>query len=350
MAEIHRLLTEQGKTAVLQLDFERTVVEAAAGYMGSEESGIGFLYSGWAQSALPHKRIPDDATWQVHTDHVSLVVQPGFRPSLSGDATPVGVPYGSRARLIFLYLQTEALKHNSREVELGRTLHAWLRRLDISVGGTSMTSVREQSERISRCRMSFQIKTGNRTGLVNQNILDTSMFVADASRQGELFIETAKLSESFFEQLQRHPVPVEEVAIRQISNNSQALDIYCWLAYRLHTLSRLTPISWKALHVQFGRSVPRIDHFRGLFKRNLDLALAVYPEAKVGMNASGLMLTPSKPPVTPKHPLSGARLLHVTDAAGKTESHKRPAPTPAPFIRHQGNAGCWARPPQDAST
>jgi hypothetical protein len=66
---------------VLQLDFERTVVEAAAGYMGSEESGIGFLYSGWAQSALPHKRIADDATWQVHTDYVSLVVQPGFRPS-----------------------------------------------------------------------------------------------------------------------------------------------------------------------------------------------------------------------------------------------------------------------------
>jgi len=34
----------------------------------------------------------------------------------------VGVPYGSRARLIVLYLQSEALKTNSREVELGKTL------------------------------------------------------------------------------------------------------------------------------------------------------------------------------------------------------------------------------------
>jgi hypothetical protein len=132
----------------------------------------------------------------------------------------------------------------------------------------------------------------------------------------ELFIETAKLSESFFEQLQRHPVPVEEVAIRQISNNSQALDIYCWLAYRLHVVP---PDSYlvEGFHIQFGRSVPRIDHFRGLFKRNLDLALAVYPEAKVGINASGLILTPSKPPVTPKQSLSGTRLLREMDAAGR---------------------------------
>ena len=110
MAEIHRLLEQHGKAAVLALDVDRRIVEAAAGYLGSEEGEVGFLYSGWAQSALPHKRLPDDASWQVHTDHVSLVVQPGLRPSLTGDAVSVGVPYGSRARLIILYLQSEALK------------------------------------------------------------------------------------------------------------------------------------------------------------------------------------------------------------------------------------------------
>ena len=131
--------------AVLTLDVDRRVVEAAAGYLGAEEGEVGFLYSGWAQSALPHKRLPDDASWQVHTDHVSLVVQPGLRPSLTGDAVSVGVPYGSRARLIILYLQSEALKTNSREVELGKTLHAWLRRLDIPIGGKSMAAVRDQA-------------------------------------------------------------------------------------------------------------------------------------------------------------------------------------------------------------
>jgi hypothetical protein len=205
MAEIHKLLREHGKAAVLNLDVDRRIVEAAAGYLGSEESEVGFLYSGWAQSARPHKKLADEANWQVHTDHVSLVVQPGVRPSLTGDAIPVGVPYGSRARLIIIYLQSEALKTQSREIELGKTLHAWLRKLEIPIGGKSMAAVKDQVERISRCRMTFQIKQGNRTGLVNQSILDTAMFVEDDSAQGSLFIEKAKLSEMFFEQLRNHP-------------------------------------------------------------------------------------------------------------------------------------------------
>ena len=78
------------------------------------------------------------------TDHVSLLVQPGQRHTLTGDPIPVGVPYGSRARLICLYLQSEALKNNSREIELGRSLYAWRRRLDIPIGSElSMAAVRD---------------------------------------------------------------------------------------------------------------------------------------------------------------------------------------------------------------
>lgn len=300
MAEIHRLLEQHGKAQVLTLDLDRRVVEAAAGYLGSEESDVGFLYSGWAQSALPHKRLADNANWQVHTDHVSLVVQPGVRPSLTGDAISIGVPYGSRARLIIIYLQSQALKTQSREIELGRTLHAWLRRLEIPIGGKNMAAVRDQAERISRCRMSFQIKEGNRTGLVNQSILDTAMFVEDDSTQGSLFIERAKLSEMFYEQLKKHPVPIEDHAIAMIANNSMAIDVYCWLAYRLHSLSAPKLITWKALHAQFGRGLTRLDHFRWYFTQNVHLAMAVYPDAKVEVDGPGLTLFPSRPPVAPK--------------------------------------------------
>jgi hypothetical protein len=300
MAEVHKLLEMHGKAGVLQLDLDRRVVEAAAGYLGSEESEVGYLYSGWAQSALPHKRQPDDAPWSVETDHVSLIVQPGLRPVSGGKPVSVGVPYGSRARLIILYLQSEALKSGSREVELGRTLHAWLGRLQIPVGGKSMAAVRDQAERISRCRMTFQVQHGGRTGLVNQNILDTAMFVDDESTQGSLFIETAKLSELFFEQLKKHPVPIEENAIAQIANNSMAIDVYCWLAYRLHSLSAPKLVTWKSLHAQFGRGLARLDHFRAVFRQPLELALAVYPEARVDVDGRGVTLNPSRPPVASK--------------------------------------------------
>ena len=162
-----------------------------------------------------------------------------------------------------------------------------------------MASVRDQAERISRCRLSFQIKQGSRTGLVNQHILDTSMFIEDDGIQGGLFVERASLSQSFFDELKRHPVPVEEAAVRQIANNSLALDVYCWLAYRLHSLDSPITITWKALHAQFGRSVARLDHFKDHFRSVLALATSVYPDAVVDEAPSGvgLVLKPSKPPV-----------------------------------------------------
>lgn len=302
MAEVHTLLLAHGKDATLRTVLNRSVVEAAAGYLSSEDTDIGYLFSGWAQAALPHRRLPDDTAWQVTTDRVTLIIQPGLRPTASGTPASVGVPYGSRARLILLYLQTEAVRTNSREVELGRSLHAWLRRLDIPIGGKQMASVRDQAERISRCRLSFQIKQGSRTGLVNQHILDTSMFIEDDHVQGGLFVEKASLSQSFFDELKKHPVPVEEAAVRQIANNSLALDVYCWLAYRLHSLDAAITVSWKALHGQFGRSVARLDHFKDHFRTVLALAMSVYPEAAIEEAASGagLVLKPSKPPVAPR--------------------------------------------------
>src|SRR4051794_166510 len=299
MGEIHRLLTELGHQKVVQLDFPRDVIDTAAAYMRAEEAEIGFLYSGFAQAALPYKRLPDDASWQVKTGYLTLFVQPGLRSGTTGPI-PVGVPYGSRARLICLYLQSEALRNNSREVELGRSLNAWLRRLRIPVGGKSYEAIREQAERISRCNISFEMERGDRSGLVRQDILDTSIFVRsdDLGSRGR-FVEKATLTLRFFEQLKRHPVPIEEAAISALANNPLAMDIYCWLAYRLHSLDKPTPISWRLLQPQFGANCSSSRYFRKNFKKPLELALSVYPAARVDVDERGLVLHPSRPPVAP---------------------------------------------------
>jgi Plasmid encoded RepA protein len=119
---------------------DRRSVEAAAAYLADEDTGIGFLYSGWCQAALPHKKLADDEEWQIRSDHVNMLVQPGLRTSNFGRAQKVGVPYGSRARLLMLYVQSEALRTSSREVSLGRSMNQWLHRLGISLGGKSIHS------------------------------------------------------------------------------------------------------------------------------------------------------------------------------------------------------------------
>lgn len=300
MGVVHNLLELHGKQGTLALDIDRRVVEAAADYLGDEDSGIGFIYSGWAQAALPHKRLLDDQPWQVRTDRVTLVVEPGRKSLSDGSLEWIGVPYGSRARLIMLYLQSEALRTQCREIELGKSLRDWLGRMGISPGGKSIADVREQAERITRCRLTFEVQQAGRSALVQQLIVDNALFTDSEDNGGSLFLEKTKLSETFYEQLKRHPVPVEDAAIRGINRHSMALDLYCWLAYRLHSLSRPAPISWRALHAQFGTAVRRIDHFRDTFTEQLALAMAVYPAAKVDVTAVGLVLSPSPPPVTPR--------------------------------------------------
>ena len=95
-------------------------------------------------------------------------------------------------------------------------------------------------------------------------------------------------------------MPLEDAAIRALANNSQAIDIYCWLAYRLHSLKAPAHVSWRAVKEQFGQNVADPYGFRQKFRLNLQLTLAVYPDAKVEQTDVGLTLHPSRPPVAPK--------------------------------------------------
>jgi len=78
-----------------------------------------------------------------------------------------------------------------------------------------------------------------------------------------------------------------------------ALDIYAWLAQRLHRIPRERPqsISWTALKGQFGEDYKRIRDFRRIFLISLMQVLTQYPDAKVEENGYGMTLFSSQPPV-----------------------------------------------------
>jgi hypothetical protein len=227
MGTLHDIIEMKGKQAALLSEIDRRPVDAAASYMADEDSGIGFIYSGLCQAALPHKKLANTTAWQITSDHITLVVDPGSKPGLNNTPEPVGVPYGSRARLIMLYLQSEAIRTKSRQVHLGRSMRDWLKKMGVPIGGKSMLMIRDQAERISWCRLSFNFSASRGTQVRHRTIVDDALFLdASDGMQASLFLETAKLSEFFFEELQRHSVPLEDAAIRAISNNSIALDLY----------------------------------------------------------------------------------------------------------------------------
>jgi len=75
------------------------LVEATAAYIGDEDGALNFAYSGWAQCALPHRRLADDQPWEISAERVRLVVEPGRRPKDgNGPLEFLGVPFGAHAR------------------------------------------------------------------------------------------------------------------------------------------------------------------------------------------------------------------------------------------------------------
>ncbi|HYH20235.1 MAG TPA: replication protein RepA [Azospirillum sp.] len=302
MAEIHDLVRQHGRDEARRLvpAEERHLVDMAAAMLAIENPTLGITYSGFCLTALPHRKLPDDQRWERQGHQVRLVVEPGVLPSRDGATQLYGVPYGSRARLIILYLQTRAIQTNSPEVELGASMREWMGRMGVSGGGKQYRDVRDQANRISACNLTFIWHDRGSARFQKDSIVRGGIQLYEQDEEDQqmrLWVDTVRLSDSFFTALRDHPVPVAEPALRQIANNSTAIDAYIWLAYRLHSLERPTPVTWAALYQQFGGGYAQLRQFKARFLEPLREALAVYPDAKVEVDDTGLVLHPSRPPI-----------------------------------------------------
>ncbi|WP_426960229.1 replication protein RepA [Muricoccus radiodurans] len=296
MAEVHQLILLHGveearRQAVTK--HERALVDTAFQVLSDDAEKMGFTYSGFALTSLPHKP-QSETVWRREGHNLTMLMESGRDRA----GKPIGLPYGSYARFILLFLQSEAIRTSSREVELGRSMRVWLGSMGLSIGGTTYKMVNQQAARISGCSLTFfadragaQIKS--RGGFVKTEISMT----ATLSDQPSLWQDRVLLDEDFYRALREHPVPVSEAALRAIGARSMVLDVYIWLAYRLHVLTQDTSITWLSLHAQFGAAFSRLRRFREHFLECLAIALAAYPDARVTATEEGLILHPSRPAV-----------------------------------------------------
>lgn len=303
MEGIHQLVRLHGRDKARDLvpDEVRNLVDLAAEVLDHGDGSISYLYSGFAMLSFPYKQLPNVTdVWERRNGAYTMLVEPGVIPEAAG-SKQYGVPYGSRARLIVLFLSTQAVKNQSRIVSLGGSMNEWMRRMGIDGrGGWNIQQIRDQAKRISACRLTVGFTSPNgENGFIRRNVVSGMINLPNArqSRQGWLLEETAELSEDFYQQLLDHPLPVEEHAIRLICNSAMTIDIYVWLAYRLRALSKPTTIQRDALYAQFGSMYAQPRQFWVHFKKSLGEALAVYPDAKVEVMKDGLRMFPSSSPV-----------------------------------------------------
>lgn len=282
----------------------RQIADTAAATIVREFEGAaerGYSYSAWCLAGLPHRELPAGKNWLIETDFARLLIRPGVRLRDDNSEEALRVPMGSFARLLLIDWQTQALERGSREITMGKSASALMTRLDLPRGGPSNGKVVSQLERLATCTVDFAFGNDRRGVIVNQRLVEAYEYVAvpDArARQSMRLIERVLLSQAFFDELRRHPVPVDRGAIKTLTTSPMAIDIYLWLAFRLHNLERETPVSWDKLWKQFGAGVSLLKNFRPQFEGPLHLALSAYKAARVRVVDRGLVLVPSPAPIS----------------------------------------------------
>ena len=213
-----------------------------------------------------------------------------------------------KARLILAHLNAEALRTGSPEIEVERSLTAFVRRLQDPTkrgksgpSGYQIRAFKDQLGRLSSALIRIATVRNDRAVQIDGKVVSSfDIWFPKDEQQRVLWSSTIQLSLDYFVSLQKHAVPLDERALAALSHSAMALDIYAWLAQRLHRVPREKPqfISWAALKGQFGVDHSRMDHFRSKFRTAMFQVLACYPKAKVEADHKGLILRRSPPPVS----------------------------------------------------
>lgn len=258
-----------------------------------EAGSLSFMARALIQATMPHSKLDG---------HEFKRRNGAFKLTILADSE-VGLPYGSIPRLLIAWITTEAVRIKQREIILGDSLTAFMSHLDLTpTGGRwgTITRLREQMTRLFSAAISCTYDDGQHWAIKSvQPVVQANLWWHPKNpAQASLFESTLTLGEEFFKEIITCPIPIDMTALKTLKKSPMALDIYCWLTYRMSYLRKNTTIPWEALQVQFGSNYSRIRDFKRYFLTQLRSVLIVYPEAKVGYDEGGLILSPSKPHIS----------------------------------------------------
>ena len=216
------------------------------------------------------------------------------------------LPFGNYPRLLLAWVCTEAVRTQSRVLILGSSLSAFMRTLGVySSDGKAYTRLRNQMDRLFNAHVSliYEDKRGKTT--VNSLIARRTEFWWNPKRPDEstLWESKIELSEDFFNEIIRYPVPLDMNAIKALKRSSLGLDLYLWLVYRTFPLREPLRLSWRQVYRQFGVNPARandrvtVRNFQRKVLRELKKIKIAWPGLNYSTAPGLLILHPSIPTI-----------------------------------------------------
>jgi hypothetical protein len=280
----------------------------------SEDPAGGVLYqhSVLCQMSMPYRDPGAERHWQRKNGYLTLELAAGraFDQRVEG-FVDVGLPFGPKPRLVLYHLNTEAVRTQHPRIELEETLTTFVRRVGIDPCGRNVLAIKDQLTRLAAADFRIGKAEGAHSITVQGRILSGfALWTPKDASVKNRWAHEVQFSPEYFESLMAHAVPLNEAAIGHLSHNAMALDIYTWLAQRLHRIDPQKPsrVSWESLQEQFGSGYAQLRDFRRVFNRTLLQVRVVYPDARLEVGAQGVSLLCSRPPVARRLlPLAGFR-------------------------------------------
>ena len=270
------------------------------------EPDVGFMVRLMMLCSLPRSNPGQRKEYVRRNGPYTLVMTAGYQQKL---------PYGTIPRLILAWVCTEAVQIQSRELVLGRSLSEFMRKLGIyNSGGHPQTRLRNQMRRLFRCQVELIQENENSERSVASRIADRTEFWWNPKRPEDrtLWESKIELGEKFFQEIVRHPVPLDMNILKALKRSPLGLDLYLWLTYRTFSLDRPTRLSWPQLYKQFGVDPAKanhkrtVDNFRTDCLRELLKVRTAWPglEYRVerghrGEKSGALIVLPSAPAIPP---------------------------------------------------
>lgn len=282
------------KTAIHRLGNEATIGEAA------------FQHSVLCQTSFPYRNPGEEYYWKKEQGNVSLSVQclkkthPKTKESIY-----LGLPYGTKARLIMAHINTEAIRNQTSMIDVENSMTQFIKRIGLATKGHNYYAVKDQLARIAASVISLEYITDDERSFNTQFsfIKNYDLWFPKDSKQRVLWPSCIELSTDYLESLMKHAIPLDERALAALSNNAMALDIYTWLAQRLHRVNPAKPqfLTWATMKKQFGEGYGRMSHFKTTFRKTLEMVLLQYREANIEEDKNkGFLLKNSPSPIQKK--------------------------------------------------
>ena len=221
------------------------------------------------------------------------------------------LPYGNLPRLLLAWVSAEAVRTQSREIVLGKSLSEFMRKLGMQDDSGSprgeRTRLRNQMKRLFGCSVSMIYEDEHGEARISSLVADRAAFWWNERKPDEpvLFNSKIRLGEDLFNEIINHPVPLDMNTLKALKRSTLGLDLYLWLNYRTFALRAPLRLTWRQVYRQFGAHPDNasdkrtVQNFRSEVLRELKKIKMAWPELNYTTAPGVLILLPSTPAIAP---------------------------------------------------